>query len=512
VPLTSRLAALLAVVVLPLAGCGSESGSGASGADPAKVVPAEAPLYVEAAVRPDGDLEEGASDALKKLLRTDDPGAKITELLNKATADSDVKWDEVKQWLGPRVGAYATEFSDEAPVAALIADVTDVDKAKASLDKLVAESDGKAASAIVGDYAVIGSPAGVEAVQATADGGENLADAPDFQAARDAAAADGSLGMAYVEPQGLLDAFAETAKANGDEGNPFSDPQALASIRQIIAKAGRAAAITLHADGDAVRMDGASIGAPAGSGATAAADSLAALPADAWLAIGFGDIGESITNALAQMTQLASMASPDGPNFEDVLETIETRLGIDVREDFLSWMGEGAVYARGNGIADIGGALTITTKDPEKSRKAVGTLSQGLAKAGANVRAAEIEGYDVAVEVRSAAAPISAFIAANDDRFTVGVNPEVMTDLLDPAEKLGDSSSYDTATDALGGDVKPVVIVDTQTIVGLIEGFGVGQAEGYAEVKPYLEALGPISAGTARDGDVSRFSFALGLR
>lgn len=511
--LKSRLSVLLAVAVLPLAGCGSDSGSGDLGADPAKIVPADAPLYIEAVLRPDGDLKDGANDALKKLLQTDDPGAKITALIEKATADSDIKWDEVKQWLGPRVGVYVTKIDGEDSVGALIADVTDEDKAKATLDKAVRESDGKGVAEIVGDYAVIGTAEGVAAVKATQGGKSSLAEAPDYLGAREAAAADDSLLFVYAEPQGLLDAFAGLlAESDSSPDNPFSDPQALEVFRQLFAKAGRAVAISLHADGDAVRIDGAAIGAPAASEATAGADQLAALPSDAWLAIGFGDIGKSLTDALDQMSQLAGVANPGGPDFTDVLEMVEQQTGINVERDFLSWMGEGAIYARGRGIADIGGALTIKSKDAAKSRKAVGILAQGLAKAGANVRPSKVEGYDLAVEVRSASAPISVFIAANDDRFTVGVNPRAMSDILDPDEKLGDSEAYDRATEALGGDVKPIVIVDTQTIIGLVEGFGASQAEGYDKVKPYLDVLGPISAGTARDGDVSRFSFALGLK
>ncbi|MFL5846448.1 MAG: DUF3352 domain-containing protein [Solirubrobacteraceae bacterium] len=512
--LKSRLSLLLAVAVLPLAGCGgdSSSGSGDAGADPAAIVPAAAPLYLEAVVRPDGDLKDGANDALKKLLRTDDPGAKIEGLIEKAAEGSDVSWKEVKEWLGPRVGVYVTEFSENSAVGALIADTTDADKAKATLDKAVKESNGKAVSAIVGDYAVIGTAEGVKAVQdAAKDGAKTLADAPDFQAARDAASGDDSLGLAYVAPQGLLGVLEKMSSAGGAD-NPFSNPQTLDVMRQLFTKAGRAAAVTLHADGDAVRVEGASIGASASNGAEAAASALAALPADAWLAVGLGDIGQSLTDAIAQFGQLANMAGSDGPDFSKLLDGVEKRLGIRIREDFLSWMGDGVIYARGHSIADIGGALSIKTKNPAKSRRAVGILAQALAKAGANARPAKVDGYDVAVELRSSQAPISLFIAANDDRFTLGVNPQAMTDLLQPAEKLGDSDTYDKAVDTLGEGIKPFVLIDTPTIISLIESFGADDSAEYAKVKPYLDALGPISIGSARDGDVSRFAFALGLR
>lgn len=513
--LKHRLSVLLAAAVLPLAGCG-DSGSGSNtGADPAAVVPAGAPLYVEATVRPDGSLKDGAEDALKKLLNTDDPGAKITDLLNQATADESIKWDEVKAWLGPRVGFFFSGVEGGKPVAAAVLDVTDADKAKATLDKVAAQdADQDLETTILGDdYAVIGTADGLAAVKAASgDAAKGLAEAPDFQASRDAVSADENLAFVYLDPQGILDALTSAASALGSD-NPLSTQQSLDVLRQLFGKAGRAVAIGLHADGDAVRIEGAGLGAPVGSTSTAAVDSLAALPADAWLAIGFGDIGKTLTDGLQQISQLAAAASPTAPDFSKVLDELEQKVGIDLREDFLSWMGDGALYARGRSIADVGGALTIRTKNPERSNKAVGILAQALAKAGANVRPATVDGYDVAVEVRSAQAPISLFIAANDERFTVGVNPQAMTDVLDPDDKLGDSDSYDKAVDALGGDgIRPLAIIDTPTIVSLLETFGLSEREGYDKVKPYLDALGPISIGTVRDGDVARFAFALGLR
>lgn len=505
----SRLCVLLTLAVLPLAGCGeSDSGSASVGADPAKVVPASAPLYVEVVVRPDGELGDGVEDALKKILRTDDPGKQVVDLFNKVAGEDDVSWDELKEWLGPRIGVYLTEFSGDTPVGAVVAETTDADKAKATLDKL-AKDEPDVASAIVGDYAVFGSAEGVKTVQATAGGEAALSETPDYAAARDAVAADEALAVVYVEPQGVIDAISKAGSSM--EGSPLGDPQALDVLRQAFAKAGRAAAVSLHADGDAVRIDGATIGASAGSASTAAADSLAALPADAWLAVGFGDIGEALSGALSQLQQLASFAGENGPDFEAIFEQFERKTGVDVREDFLSWMGDGAVYVRGRSVTSLGGALTIESKNATKSRKAVGLLAQGLQSAGATVREATVEGYDVAVEVRNPQVPVSLFIAANDDRFSVGVNPQALTDVLDPAEKLGDSSTYESATDALGG-LKPLAIVDTPTIIGLVEGFGAGEAEGYDEAKPYLDVIGPISLGTGRDGDVSRFSLAVGLR
>src|SRR5215217_7670855 len=60
-----RLASLAVLLwVLALAGCGGSSSSG--GDDPASLVPADAPVFFEATLRPEGDVRDGALDAAGK--------------------------------------------------------------------------------------------------------------------------------------------------------------------------------------------------------------------------------------------------------------------------------------------------------------------------------------------------------------------------------------------------------------------------------------------------------------
>ena len=82
---TTRLLVLTLVLALCAAiaaGCGSSSGSGGDD-DPAALIPAGAPVYVEGVVRPDGKVRSDLEGALKKILRTDDPGAKIQQLIDE---------------------------------------------------------------------------------------------------------------------------------------------------------------------------------------------------------------------------------------------------------------------------------------------------------------------------------------------------------------------------------------------------------------------------------------------
>ena len=65
------LLALICVLSLVAAGCGSSTSSG--GDEPASAVPANAAFYADATVRPEGDLRDDALAAAGKILRTDDP-------------------------------------------------------------------------------------------------------------------------------------------------------------------------------------------------------------------------------------------------------------------------------------------------------------------------------------------------------------------------------------------------------------------------------------------------------
>src|SRR4051794_25012250 len=128
----ASLAALSLLAALVVA-CGGGAASG--DADPATAVPADAMLYGEVTVRPDGDLREDALAAAGKVLNTDDPQGKIHELLDKALADqggAGLDYDkDIAPWLGDRLGVWFSSRLEEAgdPGGSLIVDTTDPDAA-----------------------------------------------------------------------------------------------------------------------------------------------------------------------------------------------------------------------------------------------------------------------------------------------------------------------------------------------------------------------------------------------
>ena len=197
-PRAVRLAFVLLLLAL-LAGCGS-SGSGAGdGEDPASAVPANAPLYMEASVRPEGETREHALDALGKILQTDDPQAKIDELVDKAFQDADepkVTYEkDIKPWLGEKIGfwlASASESENDTKFAAIFSS-TDSDAAQKLVDRGVKEGDEKftkhsykgsdyqvnadgIAVAVLDEYVIVGTENELKQSIAAADG-DSLADA-----------------------------------------------------------------------------------------------------------------------------------------------------------------------------------------------------------------------------------------------------------------------------------------------------------------------------------------------
>jgi hypothetical protein len=80
--------AVLALAAVVLTACGSDSGSDTAdlGPDPASMVPADTPFYVEAVVRPEGQLGDDLESALSKLLVTDDVSGKLHDAIDEGLA------------------------------------------------------------------------------------------------------------------------------------------------------------------------------------------------------------------------------------------------------------------------------------------------------------------------------------------------------------------------------------------------------------------------------------------
>jgi hypothetical protein len=271
-PRSASLALALATAttaLFALGGCGS-SPSGTS-ASPATVVPASAPLYIDAVVTPAGSLKTDALAAGRRLTQRSNPFAGLLKLLQGPTGKVPDYAHEVKPWLGPNAGVFISSIDvagasgasgaqgllgeavskglaeglagaeaallgssglprllgEHAIQGALVLDTTNVTGARSFLEGQARSAGARTSSyrgvafhvapdgiaeGIVHRFAVIGSEAGLQAVIDTALGGAPLAQGAAYSKLT-ATAEPGRLADAYIDAEALTRAV----KVPGEE-------------------------------------------------------------------------------------------------------------------------------------------------------------------------------------------------------------------------------------------------------------------------------------------------------
>ena len=512
------LAVCAALAAVPVAaGCG-ENRSGSSGAgDPASVVPAAAPLYGEAVVRPEGDQKAKLESLLRRIMRTDDPGAKIESLFDRALRKDGITYaHDIEPWLGKRAGAFLSSVSRGGdPQGALIIATTDSDKALEAARKgekvrthktyrgvgYDVLSRDRTAVAVVKDFLVGGTEAALRQVIDTSKDGKALADKAEYGDARGEAGSDG-LVTAYVDPDGLIGLAASTG----------IDPAAVTALRQGFAgAAGKAAAASISPEDGGFSVAGAAIGLRKTTGPDGdAAGAVAAVPGDAWLAFGIGNLGSKLDDAIAQAGRVGGFA---GIGIDTVLNQLKARSGIDLREDVLSWMGDSAIFVRGTSKGSVGGALVVRSKDPQKSTALVGKLATFLRQQNVDVRELSgVGGVDRGLQLSFGPGSPQVFVAAAGNRFVVAVGRSSLLAALRPAGRLGANATFRRAASQLGEGIRPSFYLDLASVLKLVEATGSGTDPDFRKAKPYLQAFTAIVAGGERDGDTGRGQAFVGVR
>ncbi len=498
-------AATVLAAAVGVAGCGSSSGAGDT--DPASLVPAGAPIYVEGLVRP-GDAQAGdAEAALRKLLRTNDPGARLVELIDRAGREHGVTWArDIDPWLGERVGAAMLSAGGDRGDGVVVATSSDDDKAADALAKLISDADertyrdvayryarkDRSAGAVVDGAVVIGTEPGLKAAIDAAKG-SSLGESDRLDKAR-ASVDDQRLGFLFVDTERLLRAALGAAGPGAQQSfAPFLDSLAQALPSTVAAG--------LDADPDALRVDSAALGGQQGGPRADGSAALAALPDDAWLGIGIGDLGASLNHALEQISSAGGLG---GVGLQALLGQVEQSVGLDIRRDLLDWMGGAGIFAAGTSKDSAGGGLIVTSKDPSATRRAVGRL-EALARrdAAADVARLDAAGVDEGFVIRGTGDDRDTYVAAAGDRFVVAAGRPALSDAISPGGTLGSSPALRDAAAKLGDDVKPSFFVDVERMTRLLASRS-SSDRGFAKAAPLLEAFGVVAGGTRRDGDTTR--------
>lgn len=505
----SALTLTCAALALTAAACG-ESASGGD-ADPASLVPANAPMYFEAAVQPTGERREDALAAAGKVMRTDDPAGKLRQMIDEALADEDsgLTWEkDFAPWLGEEAGAWVSDLAADEPSYAAVVATKDVEAARAALDKFKKADpqttyttrshegvdydvdDEGTAVGIVDDFVVIASEPSFKQTVELSDGGETLADAGRY---KDAVgdSGDESLGHYYMDTRAIFDlAMAE-------------DPEAAAQFEQFktylpIDKLGPITG-SFAADGDGMTLDTVLTGVPEGPFRQLASlwaggetDLLGELPAEAWAAFAAPKLGEGAKTLFDSFAGALGGAAIAGQ--------VQQATGLNLEQDVFSWIGDAGVFVRGESEADIDGAIVIESTDDAKAEAAFGKLIGLIGKqAGAQPKPIKLDGAESAFTVQ-ADAPQPFVLARGEGRVVAALGESAATAALKPSAKLADSEVFDDVGNILGDDLEPSFVLSMPAIVKLVDATGQTDAE-FQEVRPYLEAFGTITAGGKSDGD-----------
>lgn len=530
-----------------LTGCGSSSHAGGTAADPAGATPAGAAIYLGATVRPSGTEASAALAAGSELAHQPNPFLRLVGVLRTPGSPALDYKTEVAPWLGPHAGIFLSSLGGAGAMLALaeaaltggsssgtisfgaghaegaiVMDTSDTSAARSFLAKQAKRAGagpsgyrgvpyeattGGLAFGLVGRFAVIGSDAGLRAVIDTTKGAGALAASAGYGKLA-ASAPGGAIAHLYVDPIGT----AGSQPVSGLLGAVTGGRQAYVSL---LASAG---ALTLDADTLAGPGTGGGLLTPDPE----AAQALAALPGDSWLALGLGHLATGLQPDVAALKALASLlgnrASSLGTLLEGLLAPVEA-LGANTaqaRSDFGGWPRSAGIFASGAGLLELKGAIVITSGDQTRSRAAVAKLGAVLAARGDTISNASIPGTEAALSARLRGFPLALDIAAGRGsdgtaKFVLGLGEASVRDALAPSGALANSATRAAATSALSGAL-PSLIVQFPPLIGLLEGIGLTESPPLSSYLPYLRSVTTLSGGGLQlGGGIERFRLLLGL-
>ena len=504
-----------AAALLAIAGCGDEDVD----SGPAAVVPESAPVYLDVSLRPEGEAREGAEAALGRILDSEDPGPKVIELTERVAAaeGEDFNYEEdVEPWLGEKFAIFLTTIGGDTTDSegGFVFETTDPDRA---LDYLRTapdstgrteeyegveyefDSDGEVFGA-VDDFIVGGDEAAFKAAVDSADD-ESLADSDEFSEAADDLP-DDSLATFYLPPERFFDAV------NDQE----LDAQSRSLLDQALGEFGDQPVL----GGLTASEDGVTVEFSAGGGGVETSESglLAEIPAEAWLAVGFADVGAAVQNAIEQVDRVGF----PGLDAAAVREQLRGRSGINLEQDVIEPLGDAAIFVQGTTQRDLGGALIIETSDPAGSGELLAKLQTLIAREGGReVKVAPLasaggdQGFQITDPTGGLPQPIR--VVQRDDRIIAGYGGAAVDQALSGAEapSLSASATFKSAQEVLG-DLGVDAFLSFAPVLALAESAGVTADPGYQQAKPYLDGLDFLAVGSGADDDRSLLRLIVGLK
>ncbi|HYN63684.1 MAG TPA: DUF3352 domain-containing protein, partial [Candidatus Limnocylindrales bacterium] len=560
--LAAGIGLVLGLTVLPGRGS-SPLGTSAS------YVPAQAVMYMEARL----DLPAGQRGSLRIILERF-PGIDADDLLTDALADtlddalagSNLPIDysgDIAPWFDGRVAVALLDYplsmdpttTMELPSAAALVGVRDAAAAGAFTDRLRQELEAQAFGAtftssehsgvtiwtLEADAGTVGLSSNQELAFALTGDQLLLANGQDtIETLLDVHAGSASLaqrdelrdvsvhlpaewvGVATIDVAAMLDQVRT--------GLESADP-ALRELMDVYLDAVPGFAVsTIGFQDDAVRIDGVST-LPSGDVAPSNSrrELAASVPGDAIFFADGANVGPGLTQSITALR--AALAASEGS--ESALEGLrqaEAALGADL-EEFVSWIGSGAMAAGWDGEQPYGG-LVLEAADPAAAAQRLGQLralvelaamdpSTQVEVSTADVNGVEVTTIRVSTDATiSGSLPVSKVVvqyALDGETAVIGFGDRFVGRALaiEAGQSLADTDRYAVAIDRFGGDdnagaffLDLVALREAlETAVGDLDTSGVYEAQ----IKPNVEPLDYFAGVTRVEGAalISRYGLVL---
>lgn len=509
------MAAATAVAAVVFAGCG-DSGSGG----PASVAPVDSPIFVEATVRPEGELQSNIDTLVSEIAGISDAGAALIAALNQELGETgdgnNLNYaDDIEPWLGDKAGLFLRGFDGgDLQGAGLAVEATDEDAAQQFVDRAarsnddpvrddsyegvdfkVDESDGSALGAFDG-FVVFGEDVQTFKEAVDASGGDSLADDENFEGAL-SDVPDDSFADAYVDAGELL-------RGAGDR----VDPQAREALSAFGIDPDEATVtVSLVPQVDQIELDVSAVAGDEPPSTAGAPELLESLPADSVAAFAASGLSDELRRAVEEIDR----SGVDGTLPQGGLEGGAALAGIDL-DEVLASISDAGLFVAGGDEASLGGALAVSFDNADVPRNvavSLGRLLRGSGAAGVSVISGRVAGFTI----RSAdLGEKPAVVLASGDRLAIGYGVRQTRRALggERVQPLSGSGAFEAATAALG-DTPITGFVDMRGALRLVAALGASRDQGFAVARQYLDKTRYVAVGSSEDGDRVTTKVVIGL-
>ncbi len=503
-----------ATAALAVAGCG---GSEDSSSDPATLAPPKTPVFIEAAVQPEGEVRSNIASLAKSIGGIDDLGGLIVSEIENSADDSGEDLDyaeEIEPWLGEKGGLFFQEYDgDELEGYGVAIQSTDTDATQEFIDKrdgdevseegsyegidYKVESDDGTAVGIVGDFLVFAEDTKTFKLMVDASKGESLSEEETYAAAVDAAPS-GSFADVFVDIGGLIDQSGGTIDPEAQQflDSAGIDPEEATAVASLIPGSDQ-----IEID---VSTDVGGENPPTGD----ASQLLGSLPASSFAALASADFGNRFGEAIDQIDANGIPGEIPPGKFKSGLK----EAGIDL-EKIATSVSDLGVFAEGSSERNLGGAAVLTTKGSKEATNTVANIGL-LLRATGTPGVTAISGKASGFSIRSAdLGPKPLVIAAQGERIAIGYGFSAATQALasDSGATLADNPTYKEAVSALGST--PITgFVDGPAALSLASALiPADEKEDFLEAKPYLSKIDYVAIGSGASGDLATVKLIAGV-